>query len=717
MMRKLLVSAGKCLRASLGPRVRMRAAQAFWGSGTAALLAASTWLTASALDIRYPPPLSAGREVSTVVVDRSGALLRAFTIADGRWRLPVRLADVDPKFVSMLIAYEDKRFYEHDGIDPLAMGRSAWQLASNGRIVSGGSTLSMQLARLLEPRGERSFTAKAWQILRAVQIERRLTKHEILEYYLTLAPYGGNLEGIRAASLAYFGKPPRKLTVEEAALLIALPQLPEARRPDRKPEAAVRARNRVLTRMVGAGVIPKLDAEMASARDVPRSRHELPAFAAHLSERLRAGDQDRTLHRVTLDRKVQSGLEALVRQRIERLGPKLSIAIVVADARTGEIRARVGSPDYLSEARSGSLDMTRAVRSPGSTLKPFIYGLAFDAGVARPQSLIEDAPADFSGYAPENFDKNFKGTVTVREALQLSLNIPAVALLEAVGPLRLMSLFKQAGMAPQLPRDKPPSLAIGLGGIGMTLEDLVALYTSFPGMGQMRELGDTVVVGADQQEDAAQLLSPQATWYVNTILGRHAAAGTRCHERYRLQDRNLLRLSRRLGPSAMTAPMSWASWVGRPDGASVPGLTGRTAAAPLLFEGFRRIGAERTALPEAPDGAVLLATSDLPPNLRHVGRMTRLVAENRPARPSPTISYPPDGARVERPESAASTPRPVVLKVRGGAAPFSWFADGAPVTTKVRRRQTTWTPEGTGFSTLTVIDAEGRSDRVTIFLK
>lgn len=716
MMRKLLTSAGRRLRAFLGPRLRMHAAQAFWGSGTAALLAASAWLTASALDMRYPPPLSAGREVSTVVVDRSGALLRAFTIADGRWRLPVRLTDVDPKFVSMLIAYEDKRFFEHDGVDPLAMGRSAWQLVSNGRIVSGGSTLSMQLARLLEPRGERSFAAKAWQILRAVQIERRLTKREILEYYLTLAPYGGNLEGIRAASLAYFGKPPRKLTVEEAALLIALPQLPEARRPDRKPAAAIRARNRVLTRMVGAGVIPELDAEMASARDVPRSRHELPAFAAHLSERLRAGDHDSSLHRVTLDRKVQSGLEALARQRIERLGPKLSIAIVVADARTGEIRARIGSPDYLSEARSGSLDMTRAVRSPGSTLKPFIYGLAFDAGVARPQSLIEDAPADFSGYAPENFDKTFKGTVTVREALQLSLNIPAVALLEAVGPLRLMSLFKQAGMAPQLPRDKPPSLAIGLGGIGMTLEDLVALYTSFPGMGQMRELGDTVALETEQQEDAAQLLSPQATWYVNTILAgtpppEHAATNGiafKTGTSYGYRDAWAIGYD---GTHVMGV------WVGRPDGASVPGLTGRTAAAPLLFEGFRRIGAERTALPEAPDGAVLLATSDLPPNLRHVGRITTRLAENRPARPAPTISYPPDGARVERPESATSTPRPVVLKVRGGAAPFSWFADGAPVTTKVRRRQTTWTPEGTGFSTLTVIDSEGRSDRVTIFLK
>ena len=716
MMQPILHVLQKIARASIGPAVRMRAARTFWCTGAAALLVASGWLTVSALDIRYPPPLSAGRQVSPVVVDRSGALLRAFTIDDGRWRLPVQLADVDPKFVAMLVAYEDKRFHEHNGIDPLAMCRSAWQLVSNGRIISGGSTLSMQLARLLEPRRERSFAAKAKQILRALQIERRLSKHEILEYYLTLAPYGGNLEGIRAASLAYFGKPPRKLNVDEAALLIALPQLPEARRPDRNPKTALRARNRVLRRMAGAGIIPELDAEMAATRAVPNTRHELPAFAAHLTERLRAANPNQALYRVTLDRAVQSGLEALVRQRIERLGSKLSIAIVVADARTGEIRARIGSPDYLSEPRDGAVDMTRAVRSPGSTLKPFIYGLAFDAGVARPESLIEDAPADFNGYAPENFDKSFQGTVTVREALQLSLNIPAVALLEAVGPLRLMSLFKQAGMAPQLPRDKPPSLAIGLGGIGMTLEDLVTLYTSFPGLGQMQRLGDVTPSEADLPEDAVQLLSPEATWYINKILAgtqppEHAATNGiafKTGTSYGYRDAWAIGYD---GTHVMGV------WVGRPDGASVPGLTGRTAAAPLLFEGFRRIGSERADLPEAPPGVFLVSTSDLPANLRHVGRITSLAANNAPAQPAPSISYPPDGARVELPQSAASTPRPVVLKLRGGAAPFSWFVNGAPLATKARRRQTTWMPEGSGFSTLTVIDAEGRSDRVTIFLK
>jgi penicillin-binding protein 1C len=706
----------RALRALSSATIRVRAAQTFWCTAVAALLAASAWLTVAALDLRYPPPLVAARQVSPVVVDRSGDLLRAFTIDDGRWRLPVRLADVDPNFVAMLIAYEDKRFYRHSGIDPLAMTRAAWQLVHNGRIVSGGSTLSMQLARLLEPRGERSFAAKAKQILRALQIERRLSKREILESYLTLAPYGGNLEGIHAAALAYFGKPPRKLTVDEAALLIALPQLPEARRPDRKPEAATQARNRVLTRMVGAGIIPQLDAEMAAARAVPRARQELPALAAHLSERLRATEPERSYYQVALDRAFQSGLETLARQRIERLGPKLSVAILVADAATGEVRARVGSPDYFSQTREGAVDMTLAVRSPGSTLKPFIYALAFDAGLARPESLIEDAPADFNGYAPVNFDRSFQGTVTVREALQLSLNIPAVAMLEAVGPLRLMSLFKKAGTAPHLPRDRTPSLAIGLGGVGMTLEDLVTLYTVFPGLGQARGLGDTPRTGADTPDDLPQLLSPQATWYVNTILAGtpppdHAAAAGLAFKTgtsYGYRDAWAIGYD---GRHVMGV------WVGRPDGASVPGLTGRTVAAPLLFEGFRRIGADRVDLPPAPDDAVVVRTADLPPGLRHVGRATRLVAAGTQTRSAPTISYPPDGARVEQPASATSAPRPVVLKVRGGAAPFNWFANGAPVITRDRRRQTTWTPDGTGFSTLTVIDAEGRSDKVTIFLK
>ena len=693
-------------------------AQFTWSAASAGLLTASAIVTLAALDKNYPPPLEQAAETSTVVVDRNGALLRAFTISDGRWRLPVHLDRVDPQLVAMLIAYEDKRFLKHNGIDPLAMARAAVQLATHGRIVSGGSTITMQLARLLEPRKSRSLGAKLRQALRALQIELRLTKHQILEHYLTLAPYGGNLEGVRAASLAYFGKEPLKLTVAEAALLVALPQLPEARRPDRNTNAASRARNRVLKRMVADGVVLKLDAEMATQRPVRKKRYPLPALAAHLSERLRIQDPGSNRHDVTIIKAMQVRLEVLARERIKALGPKLSIAMLVADARTGEILARVGSSDYFSRTDGRAIDMTLATRSPGSTLKPFIYGLAFDAGIARPETLIEDSPTDFSGYTPRNFDNSYKGTVSLREALQLSLNIPAVTLLEAVGPLRLMSLFKRAGVRPRLPRNTPPSLAIALGGVGMNLQELVSLYTAFPGLGIAVQLHDVPRPNGHRQSDqhASRLLSNQAGWHVNSILAGtpppdHASStgiAFKTGTSYGYRDAWAVGFD---GAHVM------GIWIGRPDGASVPGLSGRTAAAPVLFEGFRRIAPNRTALPDAPSDAVHISSTDLPRGLRRVQRAAHLAPTNTSAQPAPSISYPPDGAQVELPDASTDQPRPLVLKVHGGAAPFSWFANGTPVIAQLRRRQAAWTPDGRGFSTLTVIDAEGRSDRVTIFVK
>ena len=213
------------------------------------------------------PPLGKDLETSHVVLDREGRLLRAYATTEGRWRLPATIKDVDPRFLKLLFAYEDKRFYEHDGVDPLALGRAAFQLVTQGHIVSGGSTLTMQVARLLEPREHRSFGAKLRQITRALELEHALSKPQILALYLTLAPYGGNLEGIRAASLGYFGKEPRKLSLAEAALLVALPQSPELRRPDRYPEAARAARNRVLDRAAAAGVVPRDEA--ARAKQTP----------------------------------------------------------------------------------------------------------------------------------------------------------------------------------------------------------------------------------------------------------------------------------------------------------------------------------------------------------------------------------------------------------------------------------------------------------------
>ena len=693
-------------------RLRAWAAPTAWCSASAALLVASAVMTLAALDHRYPPPLGAETELSRTVVDRNGKLLRAFTIADGRWRLPADLENTDPLLLDMLVAYEDKRFHRHNGIDPLAMMRAAWQLATNGRIVSGGSTITMQLARLLEPRTSRSLGAKLRQALRALQIERRLTKHEILTRYLTLAPYGGNLEGVRAAALAYFGKSPRKLSIAQAALLIALPQLPEARRPDRHAGNATRARDRVLVRMTEAGIISSFDAKLGVDRPVRRVRHRLPAFAPHLADVVVAREPSRAMHRLTLDRSLQAGLETLARDHARAHGPKLSVAILLADVATGDVLARIGSADYFSEARGGALDMTRAVRSPGSTLKPFIYGLAFEAGIARPETLIEDRPRNFKGYAPENFDRSFQGTVSTREALELSLNVPAIALLEAVGPTRLTARFKRAGVTPRLPHDEHPGLAIGLGGVGMSLTDLVTLYTALPARGEAAILHDQP---GTARSGRTRILGAEASWYVADILTGTPPPANAAHDGIAFKTGTSYGY-RDAWAVGFDGARVMGVWIGRPDGASVPGLTGRTAAAPLLFEAFARIGSERAPLPAAPKGTILAANPDLPLGLRRLDGLNGFAPRKRRTRAKPSITFPPDGARVDLAAGETGPMQPLVLKVNGGAAPFNWFANGIPVIVKHRRRQSTWTPDGRGYSTLTVVDAEGRSDEVTVFL-
>src|ERR1700744_1570614 len=284
-----------------------------------------------------PVPLGEARQVSKTVVDRKGKLLRAYARADGRWRLPVDAkANVDPTYLKLLLAYEDKRFYSHGGVDPLALSRAALQLITRGHIVSGGSTITMQLARLMEPRRERSVHAKLRQMVRAVEIEHRLTKSQILNLYLALAPYGGNLEGIRSASIAYFGKEPKRLTLAEAALLVALPQSPENRRLDRHPDEARIARDRVLDRMVEDGQVSNEDAAAAKAVPVPRMRKPIPILAPHSADRAISTFRDQPVISLTLDSSLQKNLEALAHDRAVSLGPNISVGIVAIDNESGD---------------------------------------------------------------------------------------------------------------------------------------------------------------------------------------------------------------------------------------------------------------------------------------------------------------------------------------------------------------------------------------------
>lgn len=669
-----------------------------------------------------PPPLANADALSTTVIDRNGRLLRAFTTPDGRWRMPVEPEDIDPRYFAILKAFEDRRFEEHGGIDPVGVARAVYQMVRHGRLVSGASTLTMQTARLLEGRHDKTGLGKLRQMVRALQLEEQLSKKEILRLYLRLAPFGGNIEGVRAASLAYFGKEPKRLSIGEAALLVALPQSPEARRPDRNWQAAARARTRVLDRALELGVISSAERDRANEEPVPKARRDFPKLAPHLSEAEVAATPSKAVHRLTLDRELQTALETLAAEQTKLLGDKLSSAILAVDNASGEILAYVGSAGYLDAERSGAIDMVQAVRSPGSTLKPLIYGLAFEYGHAHPETLIEDKPTRFGTYRPENFDEEFHGTVTVREALGLSLNVPAVKMLSAVGPGRLTGRLDRAGVKTELPPGTTPSLAVALGGIGMRLQDLTQLYTGLARGGEpvqlsWRQDGATLKARIASGKDAAKkrLLSPVAAWYVGDILKDAPAP---------LNARGG-RLAYKTGTSygyrdawavGYDGRHTIAVWVGRPDGASVPGLMGRTAAAPILFDAFQRIAAKRTPLKAPPPGVFKMAGAELPPPLKRFRDGPDETAATGPFLDKPPlISFPPDRSELDLSEREAD--EPVMLKAEGGALPLTWLVDGAPVVADGNARELAWTPPGKGFVKLQVIDANGRADRVTVRLR
>jgi penicillin-binding protein 1C len=657
-----------------------------------------------------PTPTGQDLEYSTVVVDRDGQVLRPYATSDGRWRLPATVENVDPRYVAALIAYEDKRFFGHRGVDPRALGRAVWQLVRNGRVISGGSTLTMQVARLLEPRRARTLLVKLREMVRAVALERMLTKQQILALYLSLAPYGGNLEGVRAASLAYFGKEPRRLTLGETALLVALPQSPEARRPDRLTEAARRARDRVLERLAAAGIVARDEIARAEAEPVPSARRAMPVLAPHAADQAIAAAPTRKVHRLTIDASLQRTLEDLARERARALGPDVSVAMVVVDNASGEVLARVGSADYFDERRAGQIDMSEAPRSPGSALKPFVYGLAFEDGVVHPETLIEDRPVRYGSYAPENFDLTYQGTVTARRALQLSLNVPAVLLLDAVHASRFTARLAEAGAPLTLPKGEVPGLAVALGGVGVKLTDLTMLYAGLARLGTVLPLTerlDDVVPGSAPR----RLIEPAAAWYVGNVLTgtpppENAVGGRVAYKTgtsYGYRDAWSLGFDGR---------RTVGVWVGRADGAPVPGLIGRVAAAPILFDAFARMKEPVAPLPRAPAGVLLATNAKLPPPLQ---RLRPGALPTAGAAPPLRIMFPPNGARLEL-AGAPAKPDPLPLKISGGVGPLTVLVNGAPLA-GAGGRTVFWQADGPGFVRLTVMDAHGAADSVMVRLQ
>ena len=664
-------------------------------------LVLALWCTAFARD-RFDAFIDATdlpvlvHETSSEIRDRHGLLLRAYTTGDGLWRMDVSSDAVDPLFFEMLVAYEDKRFFDHAGVDPLATLRAGMQTVRHGRIVSGASTLTMQVARLLEDGSTGQWQGKLRQMRLALALERHLTKAQILGIYLRLAPYGGNVEGLRAASLIWLGKEPARLTPAEAALLVALPQAPESRRPDRHPDAAKAARDRVLMRMAEAGVIDLEAARAAQGDPAPDGRRPAPLIAPHMADRALAFGPGR--HDLTLDRGLQRSLEDLVTRYMAGRDPRLSAAVMLADTGTGAILASIGSPAYTDTTGRGFVDMTQALRSPGSTLKPLVYALAFDRGLAHPETLILDTPVRFGTYAPQNFDGIFRGELSVGRALQLSLNTPVVRLTEALGPAHLTAAMQQAGMRPVM-QGGTPGLALALGGVGVTLQDMVQLYAA------LARGGEAVTLrwqDGQVPDPPRRILSPASAWQVQHILAGiapPAAAGVPGQVAWKTGTSYGNRDAWALGWDGRHVA---GVWIGRPDGTPVPGAFGGELAAPLLFEALGRARSRPAPLSPPPPETLLVPRAQLPANLQRFGPRATV--------PALELTFPPEGALLEAAEA-------VPVKLRGGRAPYTLLADGRVIATGLRGPTFLAAVTGPGFTTLSVIDAEGRSGRVTVELR
>ncbi len=404
--------------------------------------------TGVVLDQVFPPDLSRFHEVSKELHGDGGELLFVSQTEDEKWRLRAGFADVDPLYINMLVAREDRFFWQHYGVNPLSFVRATYQWLSVGKIVSGGSTLTMQVARLLEPR-PRTFKSKALQVIRAIQLERRFSKKEILEIYLTLAPFGSNLEGVRSASLAYYGKGPSKLIPSEAALLVALPQSPKLWQRQKFAPATMDARNRVLAQAFETGLVDADTYNVACDDPLPDSRFSMPREVPHLARRLLQGPEG--AYTCTIRAALQSRMESVALSAVRLLPPDVNVAILVVHHPSRKVVSYVGSCDFFDGPRQGQVDFIRAYRSPGSTLKPFIYGMGFDHGLLNPASYVLDDRMRFGAYKPDNFDKTFYGMVTVSDALIYSLNIPAVELLSQIGPMRFLGTLEESGISPRFP--------------------------------------------------------------------------------------------------------------------------------------------------------------------------------------------------------------------------------------------------------------------------
>ncbi len=579
------------------PRIRFCALSAFT---FISLTVASLWI----LNTLYPLyEIDTGQGFAQVITDRHGEPLRVFPDENGVWRYPVELDDVSPYYIEALLNYEDRYFYQHMGVNPLALLRATSQALIHGRLVSGGSTLTMQVARILDPHSK-TFFGKTKQIFRAIQLEWHYSKREILALYLARAPFGGTIEGVQAASYAYLGKSAAVLSHAEAALLAVLPQSPSHNRPDRHPIRAQRARNKVLDRLYDFGIWDALTVEEAKAESVIARYNSKPKIAPLLARRLAKKYPTKGLIKTTIDKNLQQNIARSVARYAKTLPAKTSVAVLVLDNKDLSARAYVGSADFNDAQRFSHVDMIQANRSPGSTLKPFLYAMAIDDGLIHEQSLLLDVPSDFAGYKPKNFDQDFNGAVSVRDALQASLNVPAVQVLDAFGPKSFYARLASAGLTLKLPRGAHANLSIILGGASSTLEELSAAFASL----QRKGLSHEVQYLHNQKPSVERRMQSEASsWIISNILKE---ASLNRFDRHNTIAKLGQGIPFKTGTSygyrdawvlASSKALTFGIWVGRPDGSALLDNYGRHTAVPLLRRILKYFSSEQLKTQNKPE--------------------------------------------------------------------------------------------------------------------
>ncbi|CAI0694073.1 penicillin-binding protein 1C [Serratia ficaria] len=586
-------------------------------------------LTLAAIRLWPHPPLSRGLPLSSVYYDRHGALLRITLANDERYRLWTPLDAVSPLAVRGLLLHEDRWFYYNPGFNPIGLMRGFWRSYVAGGKMQGGSTISMQLARMRWHLNTRTPGGKLLQVLRAIQLELSYSKRDILEAYLNYAPYGRNIESIGAASLIYFGKAPRDLTLPEALTLAVLPQSPSYRLAPKTGVlgiALTQARSRLFQRWQN---VYATDGSQRALFRLPlalRQPEQMPYIAPHFIEQLRRQTQQLVRRDTRVDTQLDARLQRLVERQVDAFIARNqsrgihNAAVLLVDSRDMGVRALVGSADYYNRPIQGQVNGTNAKRSPGSTLKPFIYALGMEQGVLHPMTILKDVPSSFGAYAPENFDRRFLGPVTATDALNFSRNIPAVYVASQLRQPTFYQFLRLAGVA-NMASENHYGLSLVLGGGEVTAQELAKLYALLANRGELRPLR---MLRGEAQTPPVRLLSEEASFITLDMLRQHRRPGDTLAQRS-----SSLPVYWKTGTSwgfrdawsvGIFGPYVLVVWEGNFDSRGNNALVGAEAAAPLFFNIVDSVNASDPALQE-PKHAwpkrlrrvdICLASGDLP---------------------------------------------------------------------------------------------------------